>query len=59
MLVDPAQIDHRLDAALGQLLEAVIAGLAAAKDMIVDAFEIGQTRRCPGRRPATARLLPR
>ena len=50
MLVDPAQIDHRLDAALSQLLEAVIAGLAAAKDVIANDFEIGQTGVLAGNR---------
>ena len=43
MFVGPAQVHYGLDAALGQLLEAVIAGLAAAKDVIADNFEIRQT----------------
>ena len=40
MLVDPAQINNRLDPAFGQFLEAVVAGLAAAKHLIVDHVEI-------------------
>ena len=41
----PAQIDHSLDPAFGQLLESFVGGLPAAKYVIVDNFEIRQTVR--------------
>ena len=44
MLVDPAQIDDRLDSALGQRLETVIGGLAASSDVLVKPLKVGQTR---------------
>lgn len=43
MLIDPPQIHDRLDAPLGQLFEAVVGGLASAKNVIVDDFEIRET----------------
>lgn len=42
MLIQGTQIHHRLDPALGQLLEAAIAGLPAPQDLIVDQAEIRQ-----------------
>ena len=42
MFAGQAQIDDRLDASLRQTADPFVAGLASAKDVIVDDLEIGE-----------------